>query len=438
MDTLRAIVADGVEAVIDEIVDARVGDRRRIEGVAGIVQTNAPDLPAHFPGVPAAGVSEAVDPGKSGADLQVESAVGKTVISGSANRHAHRKNANSGMLVRRAIHAEFELVQSPGREHVSQVHNGVGGPDRRVGMGTQRAIEGARQRIVHAISRVQRGLIVEVLIEADQAAVLADRIVVRGDDFIGLRVDRNLAHRVGVDDRLQLRGSSQDLGADRSAGHKTDGRRSQALAQPFIADKEEAFVLYDRPADATAKLIQPERRQLRRIKGRSGVQGAVAKKLENVSVELVGAGFRDYIDLCAAHVAVLGRIVGDVDAEFGDGIEIDLQSNTGLLRPFLNTTGIEAINGEVGIVAGVTGEMNAALVPATHIHRARYQRHQPGPFAAIERDFLDLPRLYHPAYLSRTALNGRCRRRYADYARQLAHLQLGVQSAVLSDLQLHA
>jgi hypothetical protein len=49
MDALRRVIADGIHPVIYEIVYTREGNRRRIDGIAGIVQADAPYLASNFP-----------------------------------------------------------------------------------------------------------------------------------------------------------------------------------------------------------------------------------------------------------------------------------------------------------------------------------------------------------------------------------------------------
>jgi hypothetical protein len=49
MDPLRRIIADGIHSVVDESSILANGNRRHINGVAGIVQADAPYLASNFP-----------------------------------------------------------------------------------------------------------------------------------------------------------------------------------------------------------------------------------------------------------------------------------------------------------------------------------------------------------------------------------------------------
>src|SRR5215472_6672060 len=57
-----------------------------------------------------------------------------------------------------------------------------------------------------------------------------------------------------------------------------------------------------------------------------GIEIGVAQEFEQVSVEAVGTGFGDDVDLPAAEVSVLGIVVVCQDAKFRDGVKVGNRS----------------------------------------------------------------------------------------------------------------
>ena len=85
--------------------------------------------------------------------------------------------------------------------------------------------------------------------------------------------------------------------------------RSQHLAKFFVVDEEEHFILFDRTAKSSAKLITLEGwRTDGLIEEVPGVEIAVAQILECVAVPLIGPGGGHDVDRASGALAVLGAV----------------------------------------------------------------------------------------------------------------------------------
>src|SRR5712691_1504085 len=85
----------------------------------------------------------------------------------------------------------------------------------------------------------------------------------------------------------------------------------QSLPEPFVVPEQEQLVLLERASQRSPKLIALKR-SLVYIKDVPRVQGAVAQKLEDVSMQLVGSGGGHNADLGTGPFPIFGAIgVGD-------------------------------------------------------------------------------------------------------------------------------
>src|SRR6266436_3733606 len=112
----------------------------------------------------------------------------------------------------------------------------------------------------------------------------------------------------------------------RNNGHV---RKSQPLTKAFVTAVQERFIFFDRTSQRAAKLVPLERRDplssqslTRGIEKVPGVQRAIAQKLEERTVQSIGAGLRDNADLRACPLAVFGRVGIGHHIEFPDGVNV--------------------------------------------------------------------------------------------------------------------
>ncbi len=102
--------------VVDEILGRVVAEGGCGQGVAGVVQADAPDVHAELEGMPAADHGEVIDVGEGGADLGIERGVAYAVEG--AGAHGDRRSAIGPVVVVGAIQPKLDLVVSGGREDV--------------------------------------------------------------------------------------------------------------------------------------------------------------------------------------------------------------------------------------------------------------------------------------------------------------------------------
>src|SRR5262249_23637872 len=148
----------------------------------------------------------------------------------------------------------------------------------------------------------------------------------------------------------------QHLPSEGIIGNKVHKGLSQALAQAFVVEIEERLVCFDWPTDTAAELVKVKWRQLTSIERRTRIQRRIAQRIKASAVELIGAAFRNHIDLRTAGRSRLGRINISADAELGNRVERNIKPRVGLLRLFLNAARIYAIESEVTVIERVAGE----------------------------------------------------------------------------------
>lgn len=82
----------------------------------------------------------------------------------------------------------------------------------------------------------------------------------------------------------------------------------EVLTEFFVIGEEEGFVLLDRRADGTTKLIAFEAGNGGSVEEVARVKGIVAEEFVDGAVELVGSGLSDDEHLCARTFAVFGAV----------------------------------------------------------------------------------------------------------------------------------
>src|ERR1035438_6841161 len=105
-------------------------------------------------------------------------------------------------------------------------------------------------------------------------------------------------------------------GSFRSGRHRTNERCRCRRSQAFVVSEEIQFVLLNRAADSTAKLIPVKIGLCCIIEIISRVEIAVAVELECVSVESVGPGLRDNVNYVAAAETILRCESAGLNFEF--------------------------------------------------------------------------------------------------------------------------
>ena len=182
--------------------------------------------------------------------------------------------------------------------------------------------------------------------------------------------------------------------------------------------------------------MQGERGNGGAVEGRAGVQGVIAQRVESAAMKLVAAGLGHHLDLHAAGGAALGGVDRRADAKLGDRVERDVEPRLRFLRLLLHAVVVDAVEGIVRVVDGVTVEADVALRAVAVIHRARGQQHQAGPVAAADRNFLDLLRFDQSADFGRRPVERFKRGRYFHRLGDGTDLQTSIDGARLADGQL--
>src|SRR2546423_13816134 len=93
-------------------------------------------------------------------------------------------------------------------------------------------------------------------------------------------------------------------------------------------------------------------------------------------MKLVRAALGDDADLTASGRSTLRRVESRADTEFGNRFERNLQPRFRLLGLFLDSAGIDAVEGEVVVVARAAVEANVAFGPARSVDRSGREHHQ--------------------------------------------------------------
>ena len=104
-------------------------------------------------------------------------------------------------------------------------------------------------------------------------------------------------------------------------GHHAHVAYCQRLPETFVIAEQKQLVFLQRAAQRAAELISPERRNGGPIEEVARVQIAIAQKLEQRSVQTIGAGLRDHADLRAGALAIFRAIGIGEHIEFADGID---------------------------------------------------------------------------------------------------------------------
>src|SRR4030095_17067041 len=94
-------------------------------------------------------------------------------------------------------------------------------------------------------------------------------------------------------------------------------------------------VRLNRSAHAPTELVSTKRRLLH-LKNILGVERLVAKELEDISPEVVRAGFGDHLDDTGGCQSVLRLILYVADFEFLDGIFREILARFAILRPVVD------------------------------------------------------------------------------------------------------
>ena len=146
------------------------------------------------------------------------------------------------------------------------------------------------------------------------------------------------------------------------------------LPVSFVGSKEKSLITHDGPANEASILIQMKRLQSGVRRNRfCGIEDAIAKIVEDVSVKLIGAGGRGYVQLSASGATRLGGGQHRVNAKLLDGIERNRQPNIRLLRLVNDVGGVDSVVSPVVVVAAPAGKSNRTLVTAPGIDCAGYQ-----------------------------------------------------------------
>src|SRR5262249_2664524 len=157
----------------------------------------------------------------------------------------------------------------------------------------------------------------------------------------------------------------------------------------------------DRAAEVSAELVQREIGNSRAVEGGAGIERVIPQRVKDTSVEVVSACLRYDLDLWSASGSAFGRVDGAAHPELGERVERDVQASLGLLRLFLDTVVVDAIEGVVRVVNGVPVEADVALGAVAEVDGARRQEHKARPIPAADRKFLDLRCFDFSAHLGR-------------------------------------
>ncbi len=219
-----------------------------------LVEPDAPHFTAELEGVAAADDGCVIDVAPGGADFVIR----VVVVQAFEIRKAHggRKHAHLRIVKWGPVHTEFEFIEHSRREHVLERKNVV-----------LRFVNGlllieevsqgrSRECAVDRHAEVEKRAIGKPVIDAQQAAILAqvDAALVRvfGREII----HRQLANRVSIQDRRELRRRLQNLLSEGRAWHEGVQGLPSELAESFLGEKEEGFIFLDWTADGPAVLIE--------------------------------------------------------------------------------------------------------------------------------------------------------------------------------------
>ena len=191
-------------------------------------------------------------------------------------------------------------------------------------------------------------------------------------------------------------------------GNNGHVRKSQPLTKAFVTAVQERFIFFDRTSQRAAKLVPLEGRDplssqslTRGIEKVPGVQRAIAQKLEERTVQSIGAGLRDNADLRACPLPVFGRVGIGHHIEFPDGVNTQQLSADAPRRnaDVAAARVFNAIHQEEVVERPTAGHSEIGPFPRTHCRPGFERRIVDGPgiesdqvveAATVERQVLDL------------------------------------------------
>ena len=171
-------ISGGVGLVIDEVVVRRVGDRRRRQRIAGVIQLDAADVDSELQRVTAADHRQVIDIGESRADFGIERGVADAVEG--RNAGGYRRGPISPVVIVGAIQPELDFVDCGRRKDALVLQNEVGGNVRNHVVASQRVRRIIDISVVDVVADEGRVVVVEAVVEAGHAGIFADGV---GGDF---------------------------------------------------------------------------------------------------------------------------------------------------------------------------------------------------------------------------------------------------------------
>jgi len=228
------------------------------------------------------------------------------------------------------------------------------------------------------------------VVDASSHAIFVNRIDAGRGIEVGIGIDSGLTNRPRVENRFENRRAREYFGSKCRVRHEADDGLRQALSDAFVIHEEERAIPRNRSAEVRTELVHAERRDLRGVEWRARIQRVVAKELEGCTVKNVRAGLRDGVHLRAAGRAAFGRVHGRLHSKLRDRFERNVQARIGLLTLLLDAGRIDAVEGEVVVVASPSDESDVALAAAAGIDGARGERLERGPVAAVDRNVVEL------------------------------------------------
>ncbi len=142
------------------------------------------------------------------------------------------------------------------------------------------------------------------------------------------------------DGSVDARGIRQQSQPRFGVGNHADVALRQHLPEAFIVTEQEPLVLLERTSQRAAELVSAKRRNRALVEEVAGVEIAVAEKLEQRTVQLVGARLSNHADLSARAFSVLGAVGVGERIELADGVDAqqfsaDAAGRDGKLAGFL-------------------------------------------------------------------------------------------------------
>ena len=208
-------------------------------------------------------------------------------------------------------------------------------------------------------------------------------------------------------------------------GNNGHVRKSQPLTKAFVTAVQERFVFFDRTSQRAAKLVPLEgwdplssQSLTWGIEKVPGVQRAIAQKLEERTVQSIGAGLRDHADLRACPLAVFGRVGIGHHIEFPDGVNTQqLSADAPRRNADVAAAGVfNPIHQEEVVERPPASHSEIGSFPRAHRRPGFERRIVDGPgiesdqvieAAAVKRQVLDLPLSHQSRNLRRGGVDQR-------------------------------